>query len=263
MTPEAIALAASHLVELRSHDTRAGAVTGLPDACRPCSLSEAYDVQDAVRACFAGDGIAGWKIGCTTPVMQEYLSIPHPCAGTLYRPTVFSEHVVLDSARYLQLGLECEIAVLLKAGLSADPEPAQMLSAIDAVMTSVEIVEHRFVDFAAAGTPTLIADDFFSVGCVLGKANAPDVLPDLAALEGGFRLNGKPPATRGQGASILGHPLNALAWLATHAHGRGTPLGPGALVTLGSVVKTIYPQPGDEIIADFPALGQVSISIKG
>jgi hypothetical protein len=36
-------------------------------------------------------------------------------------------------------------------------------------MASVEIVEHRFVDFGAAGTPSLVADDFFSVGCVLGK----------------------------------------------------------------------------------------------
>jgi 2-keto-4-pentenoate hydratase len=261
MTPEAIALAASHLVELRSHASRAGALAGLPKACLPRSISEAYDVQEAVRTRFAGDGIAGWKIGCTTPVMQDYLAIPHPCAGTLYSPTVFSEHVALDPARYLQLGLECEIAVTLKDALPANPALEQMRSAIEAVMTSVEIVEHRFVDFEAAGTPTLIADDFFSVGCVIGKPNAPDALPDLGAIEGGFRVNGQPPRARGHGASILGHPLNALAWLATHAHGRGTPLAAGALVTLGSVVKTIYPQPGDEIAADFPALGQVRVSI--
>ena len=263
MTPEAIALAADHLVELRSHGSRSGALGHLPVACQPQSISDAYDVQDAVRAGFASKGIAGWKIGCTTPVMQEYLSIPHPCAGTLYADTVFHEHVTLDPAHYLQLGLECEIAVTLKHALPANPGLDELRAAVAAVMTSVEIVEHRFLDFEVAGTPTLVADDFFSAGCVVGNRNAPDALPDLAAIEGGFWVNGQAPATRGQGASILGHPLSALAWLATHAHERGMPVGAGALVMLGSVVKTIYPQPGDEITADFPALGQVSISIKG
>ena len=121
MTPESIALAASHLIDLRSHDTRLGALGHLPPACLPQSIRDAYHVQDAVRARFASKGIAGWKIGCTTPVMQEYLSIPHPCAGTLYGDTVFHEHATLDPNRYLQLGLECEIAVTLKHTLPANP----------------------------------------------------------------------------------------------------------------------------------------------
>lgn len=264
MTPQAIAQAAGTLVALRAHGSRTGPADELPAACRPGSVNDAYDVQDAVSAQLAngiGRGIVGWKIGCTTPVMQDYLGIAHPCAGRLYRATLFDEQVTLRASHHLQLGLECEIAVRLKRAPGNNANHTQLLHAIESVMTSVEIVEHRFVDFAAAGTPTLIADDFFSVGCVIGKPNAPDALPDLATLEGGFRVNGQAPETWGQGSSILGHPLNALAWLANHAHTRGQQLQPGAIVTLGSVVKTIYPQAGDEVCADFPSLGQVLVSI--
>ena len=268
MTPDAIQTAAEILADLRIRAEGANAqLDDLPEDRRPQSLDEAYAVQEALRPLLEPRGLgapSGWKIGCTTPVMQSYLKIAHPCAGTLYRATTYRDRAALRASDFFQLGLECEIAVRLSAALGAQ-EGGQtrenLAAAVGGVMTSVEIVDHRFRDFAAVATPSLVADDFFSAGCVLGAERPLEELGDLAALSGGFGIDGAPPAERGTGAAILGHPLNALAWLAGHAAARGGQLRAGAVVSLGSVVKTIYPAVGTRIEAGFDRLPPVTLEI--
>ena len=86
--------AAAILADLRLRaNGRTEPLEALPESCRPATLDDAYAVQDVLRALLAKRGLGapcGWKIGCTTAVMQAYLDIPHPCAGTLYRNSVSS-----------------------------------------------------------------------------------------------------------------------------------------------------------------------------
>jgi 2-keto-4-pentenoate hydratase len=58
----------------------------------------------------------------------------------------------------------------------------------------------------------------------------------------------------GIAGDILGHPLNALVWLADLRAGQGAPLKAGAFVTLGSMVKTAWVDKGDTIIAEIDGL---------
>ncbi len=269
LNPKAINTAADILADLRLRaNGRDAQLDELPEGCRPQTLDDAYAIQDSLRALLAERGLGepvGWKIGCTTPVMQAYLDIPHPCAGTLYRATLYDGQAVLRAADFFQLGLECEIAVRLAADIDARPDghnATTVAPAVGGVMASVEIVDHRFRDFETASTPSLVADDFFSVGCVLGDAQPLDSLGDLAALTGGFEIDDAPPEQVGKGAAILGHPLNALAWLAEHLASRGGRLRAGEVVTLGSVVKTIYPRTGSSIEARFEGLSPVTLRIE-
>ncbi len=57
----------------------------------------------------------------------------------------------------------------------------------------------------------------------------------------------------------LGHPLNALAWLADQGVLGGRGLKAGDLVTTGLVTPFVYAEPGDEVRADFGALGEVRL----
>ncbi len=259
MTLNRIEAAAGHLADLRlRRNGMLPPIEDLPDAIRPRSVTEAYAVQHHLRGLLANNlgPVAGWKIGCTTEVMQTYLNVDHPCMGTLFASQVHQRAASLRAADYRRLGLECEIAVRLSADLSPGDDPAQ---AIAAVMCSVEIVEERFTDFSRCARESLIADDFFSRGCVLGPDMPLASLPDLAALTGGFTVNGID-GSRGQGAAILGHPLTALTWLAEARSPEGG-LKAGEVVTLGSVVKTIYPEAGDRVMASFDGLGSVEIDI--
>jgi 2-oxo-3-hexenedioate decarboxylase/2-keto-4-pentenoate hydratase len=268
MTPDAINAAAEILADLR---LRSGSGTRqldeLPPDCRPLSLDDAYVIQTRVRELLQARGAGtacGWKIGCTTPIMQRYLNIPHPCAGTLYTTGVYAGSAALDKAAFFQLGLECELAVRLGDDVPArggGHDRASVAPYVESVMTSVEIIDHRFADLDSVSTASLVADDFFSCGCVTGVAVPPESVDDLGLLTGGFSIDGEPAPETGRGEAILGHPLTALAWLAEHLPAHGAQLARGDIVTLGSVVKTFYPQSTMQVEAVFEGLEPVTIDV--
>ena len=96
------------------------------------------------------------------------------------------------------------------------------MEAIEFYHPAIEIVDDRYVKWETMGAPTLVADDFFAAGCVLGKPVARFNAPNLLHVAGRAVINGKE-VGRGTGADVLGHPHNALAWLANHlaAEGKG------------------------------------------
>ncbi|MEO1612384.1 MAG: fumarylacetoacetate hydrolase family protein [Pseudomonadota bacterium] len=250
--------AAAHLARLRLRDGIAPPIDDLPSDLRPRDLAEAYAVQIALRRRLAPrlGPVTGWKIGCTSKVMQDYLGVDHPCMGTLFAGQLHRGEATLRAADYRKLGLECEIAVRMARDVAPGEDAA---TAVGGVMCSVEIVEERFADFSSCAKESLVADDFFSMGCVLGPEHALADLPDLKTLRGGFRVNGDEVAT-GLGAAIYGDPLDALRWLAETRAPEGG-LKAGEVATLGSVVKTIYPQAGDSVDARFETLGAITVDI--
>src|SRR6185312_9738231 len=267
MTPAAIAAAADLLADLRQRrNGRSPPIEEIPESIRPATLEEGYAVQEAARALIAARGrgaAVGWKIGSTSPPMQAALGIPFPCAGTLYAGTVHRNHAAIDRRDYSKPGLECEIAVRLGADLPAKAgghTRASVLPAVAAVMTSVEIVEWRFTDFKRAGVPSLVADDFFSSGCVLGPEQPPETLAGEADIPGRFTVDGAV-VSSGSARDILGHPLNSLAWLADHRAALGTPLRAGEIVTLGSIVAALRPERPALVEASFDGLGAVTVAV--
>ena len=42
---------------------------------------------------------------------------------------------------------------------------------VEAVMAAIEVVDDRWDDYHSVTTPTLIADNFFGAGCILGNKN--------------------------------------------------------------------------------------------
>ncbi len=231
----------------------------LPEDCRPGDEAEAYRVQDALHGQLVAVGagpLGGHKIGCTTPVMQAYLGIANPCAGEVFARTVQRGIGRFRVADYLRVGVECEIAVELAADIDGRRGfgRATVGEAVGAVLASIEVVDDRYLDYATLGTPTLIADDFFNAGGVLGAPVRDWRRLDLASLAGRMRINGEEVGV-GRGADILGHPFEALAWLAGNMAARRRTLKAGEFVTLGSVVATRWVSAGDQVGVEVEALG--------
>jgi len=128
--------------------------------------------------------------------------------------------------------------------------------AVAAVMAGMEIVDDRYVDYKTLDTPTLIADDFFDAGCVLGAPVRDWRRLDIASLAGTTRINDAE-VGRGRGADVMGHPFNALAWLATTLAKRGRSLRAGEFVFTGSVVETKWANRGDRVLMEIEGLGKV------
>jgi 2-oxo-3-hexenedioate decarboxylase/2-keto-4-pentenoate hydratase len=121
-------------------------------------------------------------------------------------------------------------------------------------MAAIEVVDDRYEDYRSLDVPTLIADDFFNAGCVLGEPLEAWRELELAGLRGRMTINGVEVGT-GSGADILGHPLEALAWLADALAARGRHLNAGEFVLLGSVVETRWVEPGDRVEIEIEGLG--------
>jgi len=228
----------------------------------PTTESEGYLVQDALHGLLASEFGAriGYKIGCTSAVMQQYLGIPHPCAGGVFAKAVHDSGVSLASDDFVRVGVECEIAVRLACDLSPSRAPftvEAIAHAIEAYLPAIEIVDDRYDDWQRLGAPLLVADDFFAAGCVLGKPVARSAAPDLLAVAGRAFINGVE-AGQGTGADVLGHPHRAVAWLANHVAATGKQLRAGEIVLTGSLVKTIWLDPGDRVVMELQGLGSVA-----
>jgi 2-keto-4-pentenoate hydratase len=203
--------------------------------------------------------IVGYKIGCTSAVMQRYLDIPHPCGGGVFEKGVYDSGVSLKAGDYVRVGVECEIAVRLLRDLAPSEEPftAEWVGeAVDAYYPAIEIVDDRYLKWETLGAPTLVADDFFAAGCVLGGPVARSAAPDLLRVAGRAIINDTE-AGRGTGADVLGHPHNALAWLANHLAAEGRGLHAGQIVLTGSLVKTVWLNAGDHVVMELEGLGRV------
>jgi len=241
-----------------------GRLAGLPEDFAPKSVDEGYRVQAELHGVYAEARygvVAGHKIGCTTQVMQEYLKIDQPCAGAILDRTVHQSGAALGHARFVRPGVECEMAVRLALPLEAKDAPfdrARVARAVGEVMAGIEIVDDRYEDWRQLDAATLIADDFFNAGAVLGPPVAQWQRLDLARIKGSMAINGKTVGT-GTGADVMGHPLEALAWLANHRARRGLGLALGDVVLTGSIVQTHWIAQGEEAVITLDGLGQARV----
>ena len=228
----------------------------------PQTEAEGYRIQDAIHDLLAADfgALVGYKIGCTSPVMQRYLDIPHPCGGGVFAKGVHQSGASLSANDFVRVGVECEIAVRLGRDLAPSQAPFTadaVALAIEAYLPAIEIVDDRYVQWETMGAPTLVADDFFAAGCVLGSPVAPTKAPDLLEVIGRAVINDVE-VSRGTGADVLGHPHNALAWLANHLADENKGLHAGQIVLTGSLVKTLWLDAGDEVTMELSGLGTVA-----
>jgi 2-keto-4-pentenoate hydratase len=244
----------------------------LPPDLAPADLAQGYRVQRALHDLLLPDTgpLVGYKIGCTSAVMQRYLNIPHPCGGGVFSRGVHDTGVSLRAGDFVRVGVECEIAVKLAHDLAPSKEASKdtfketftaddVAGAIEAYLPAIEIVDERYLGWETMGAPTLIADDFFAAGCVLGEPVARRDAPDLLTVVGRAVINGAEVA-RGTGADVLGHPHHALAWLANHLAEEGRRLHAGQIVLTGSLVKTAWLAAGDRVTMELEGLGSVTAS---
>jgi 2-oxo-3-hexenedioate decarboxylase/2-keto-4-pentenoate hydratase len=172
--------------------------------------------------------------------------------------------VTLKTTDFIRVGVECEIAVRLARDLPAIDAPFTtdaVVQAIEAYLPAIEIVDDRYANWQTLGAPTLVADDFFAAGCVLGQPVARSVAPDLLEIIGRAVINGVE-VGRGTGADVLGHPHHALAWLANHLASDGNGLRAGEIVLTGSLVKTVWLKAGDKVSMELSGLGTVSATFS-
>ena len=246
---------------LRDSRVRREILQQLPANFAPRTIEEGAAAQHALAALGDNGDPAGFKIGATAKRMQDYLGLAGPAAGFMAQSGMYASGAVLTFADFVQPGVECEIVVKLAKDLPPGPCTAEQAAACVGEFTAgIEIVENRYGDIAALGTPTLIADQVFHAACIRGETGGVDWQTlDIPGLIGRMSVDGVA-RMDGKAGDLLGHPMNCLAWLA------GSPvaaafggLRAGQVVMLGSVTPPIWLEAPCHVTVDFSPLPAVRV----
>jgi 2-keto-4-pentenoate hydratase len=235
------------------------------DAERLGDLEFAYAVQDRLIELWqdAGEGeIIGWKVGITSARMQQMVGIRQPIAGAILLRHCRESGAELHTADFVRLGIEAEIAVCIGTAIPETEmlEPAAILHRLAQVSAAFEIVEDRDADYKKLDAASLIADNSWNKGIVIGPPTAADGIASLIGRRGVLTRNGEE-LDQGMSEDVGGDPLRIVAWLAAHLARRGQPLRPGQWVLTGSIVTTKFPKPGETFFFKVDGLVPVEVRI--
>ncbi len=244
---------------LRDAERSRTAIAPLTTTHRGLSIEDAYRIQrlNIRRRLDAGERIAGHKVGLTSRVMQEQLSVDQPDYGVITDAMVVPDGGELRVDALIAPRVEPEFAFLIGEDLPAAPTLHELTASVSGVALALEIIDSRIADWKIALVDT-VADNASSARIVHGE-----FLPARAALLSTLpsttitlRRNGAEVGS-GPGSAVLGDPLVSLHWLATAIGSYGDRFSKGEVVIAGAVAAAVPLTAGSawEASADgFPAV---------
>jgi len=242
-----------------AHRTRAP-YQNLPEAIAPKTVAEAYAAQAALCELWTPrlGPVAGLKIATTTKVMQALMGIDHPCMGTIFAARIYPSPATIAKAGYVNVRIECELAVRLGRDLPKAAAPytrESVRAAVSHVMAAFELIEDRFADYKSSKALSLIADNAWNGGIVIGPARALPPGLELDGIAGTLKSNGRE-AESGK----TDDPMGALAWLANQAVECGRPMTAGMVVITGSVMPTVDIAVGERLDFALDGVGETTVT---
>jgi 2-keto-4-pentenoate hydratase len=228
------------------------------------TLADAYAIQSRcvrLRQEHDGAAIVGAKVGCTSEAMQRYFGIDQPDFGVLLSDMEVLESDALDLGELIQPKVEPEIAFILGTDLAGPGVSlTDALRASAAVAPAIEIIDSRIHAWRIRFEDT-VADNGSSARFVVGRGVPPGDVGDLSSLQLAFRRNDEAAITA-TGSAVLGHPANAVAWLANTLGSLGGGLHEGDIVLSGSLTAAFDCAPADRFVASFDGLDVVQLTTR-
>lgn len=204
--------------------------------------------------------LAGYKAGLTNPAVQKRFNTDQPVWGALYTDMLLNSGAIVKADFGTRPLYEADMLVRVKsAAINNAKTPAEVLAQVDQIIPFIELP-----DLIVEAPPKINGAvlSALNVGARLGVRGAPLLVPQDAAGQArlldqlrdmnvrlvdaqGAQLGG------GKGADVLGHPLNAVVWLAQALNAHGLSLRPGQLVSLGSFSALLPPKAGLNVTAHY------------
>lgn len=238
--------------------TLADNLEGLSDADGACTRAK----FNVVLAKEFGK-VIGYKAGLTNPAVQKRFSTDKPVWGKLYAPMLLQSGATVDAKFGSRPLYEADLLVRVKsADINHAKTPAEVLDTVDQIVPFIELP-----DLLVQNPPKLNGAGIsaINVGARLGVAGRPLAVPDSPAdrqaLIDALRdmsvvVTEGDGATlaQGKGADLLGHPLNAVIWLASALAQEELTLKVGDLISLGSFTALLAPRAGQSVTVTYKGL---------
>ena len=233
------------------------------------SLADATCARDRLVAVLAqpwGDQV-GWKVGLTNPAAQARFGVPHPVAGAIFHGTLRAASGAEFPADFGHVpAVESDLLVRIRdEGVNeAGSDPVALLRHIDAVIPFIELPDLVFRGEVPWSGALLLAMNVGARFGVLGEPIPAQATPEFAAALAAMTVtlsDDTRELARAPGSALLGHPLNALAWLVADLRAQGRRLRAGEHVSLGGFSPALPVQAGRSYTATYSGLGAQPISV--
>ena len=237
----------------------------LPEECRPQTPTEGYEVQDLLAERLIsnyGGHPVGYKIACTNKSAQELLGLDEPFYGRLLSASVYRNPARVDADNFFMRVIEPEFGFKMNSDLPPENmpfDPEAVAAAVGAVLPAIEIVDSRYTDWTTMDGPSLIADNGCHGAWVQGEPLNDWKAYDLPALAVRLIVNDEV-VREGRGDMIMGHPINALTWLANRLGRLGRGLKAGDLISTGTCAEIYHAEAGERIRAEFGPVGSIELT---
>ncbi len=226
----------------------------------PLSITEAYQVQKKVVALIAerqGTRLIGKKTGLTSRSKQEAMGVHEACYGYLLENGLGKEGEALSLAGLIHPRAEPELAFVMGQSLTGPGVTgAQAMAATKEIKLALEIIDSRYRNFNFT-LEDVVADNCSAGKLLLSEKGFSPAAHDLRLMGLTLEKNGVLLQT-GAGAAVLGHPANAVAWLANKLYElEGVGLEAGDIVLAGAFTPAVEIQAGDKVVASFAGVGSL------
>jgi len=232
------------------------------------SIAESYEIQNEVALLRErrGEKIIGYKVGCTSPAIQEQLGIREPIFGRLFDTGCHASSDRLSCSDYANPAVEGEYAVRLAKDLPDGPlSDDQCLEAIAEIFPVIEL-HHYALRGDCPTCQQLIASNGMHAGIVFPGTSSPAFSRRADREPAEPRVAGAPPAltivikSPVEGvqvkSSTQSRPVESLHWLAGRLAALGLRLSAGQIILTGSPMPLFSVVPGSHVLVKAESLGE-------
>lgn len=246
--------------ELFEQHERGDKFVPIPD--RLSSQDEAYAVQEAYVPMLLkkyGTEVAGFKIALSSKQTQEWLKITQPCSGQILANRIHQSPYATKISDWMNFGIETEVCVVIDRDLPAKCSFEEVQESLRSVHCAYELVEDRCADLTKLDPKSLVADNSWNGGIVVGPAASPDM--DLSKRSGRLKVNGEVVHEGTTEETMGGNPINVVMWLAENLGQRGKQIKAGNVIITGSIIATQFPKAGETLVFDVDGIPPVELRV--
>ena len=203
----------------------------------------------------------GFKLGYTSPAMRAQMNIARPNYGVLTTDHLLNNEGgqldgLVPTEELIHPLVEPEIAILINRKIEGGQQTRQsILSHIEAVMPSLEIVDTRYKEYKFTLFDN-ISDNSSASRVVLGNPKKLSQIEDLR-LSGVLLWTAGRCIDNGVGANSMGDPLLSIVWLANFLAEKEQSIPAGSIIMTGGLSKAHPAKSKQSFVAEFGGLGIV------
>jgi 2-keto-4-pentenoate hydratase len=209
----------------------------------------------------------GYKAGLTSAAAQQQIGVPNPVLGVLLAKMMLADGATVPADFGPRPLVEADmLATVRDDGINEARTITEAAKHIATLQPFIELPDLVLAPGEPVTGPVVVA---INVGARAGVVGAPvpvlatpDFVNALADMQVTMTADGAE-IGKAPGKAILGHPLNAVLFIAEEVQRRGARLKSGDVLSLGSFGRPFPPKPGQTIAVRYDGLptGPMTVSV--